>query len=588
ANLGRGQQHACSRGGLRRRPEPGRPTGTDRVHRGAALRARRLPAQRLRRAGGRARGARVRADGGGQDRGRRVRRAPRARARAEVLLHDADQGVEQPEVRRPRRPARRRRGRAAHRGHRRQRRRAGGGDDHRGAAQHDLRGVAAPGAPRLRGHGRGALPRRPLPRCGVGGGDPPAARARRPGQPVGHGEQRRGVRRLAGHRARRHHRRRRRAPARAAVAAHDGRQPAAGPLRRRGLRRRAADRRRPRAPHPRPGAAERGVGPRPRARPARRARPVPVPAALAHHGARPARPRRAAAGDHVRVQPGRLRRRGRAVRAIRAAPDPRGRGGGDPPHRRGAHRGAAAGRPRGAGLLGVARGAGAGHRRAPRGHAARVQGDRRGAVRPRPGPRGVRHRDPGPGHQHARPHGRAGAVGQVQRREPRRPHPGGVHAAHRPGRAPRHRRRGPRRRRLAARGGPRAGRGPGLHAHLPAAQLVPARLQHGGQPRRAPGDRGGARPAGAVAGPVPGRPLRRRALPADRAQHLRARRLRRVDALPPGGLRRVRRPAPPGRGPGEGALARGGRGAARRRVLVAAVAAPRRRHRGAGRAPRRP
>ncbi len=50
---------------------------------------------------------------------------------------------------------------------------------------------------RLRRDGRGALPRRPLPRRGVGGGDHPPARARGGGRALGHREQRRGVRRVA-------------------------------------------------------------------------------------------------------------------------------------------------------------------------------------------------------------------------------------------------------------------------------------------------------------------------------------------------------------------------------------------------------
>ena len=96
------------------------------------------------------------------------------------------------------------------------------------------------------------------------------------------------------------------------------------------------------------------------------------------------------------------------------------------------------------GLLGVARRAGARPGRPPRRHAAGVQGGRRGAVRPRPGQGRLRHRDAGAGHQHAGPLRGAGAAGQVQRRGARRPDPGGVHPAHRPGRPPRHRRRGPR------------------------------------------------------------------------------------------------------------------------------------------------
>ena len=44
---------------------------------------------------------------------------------------------------------------------------------------------------------------------------------------------------------------------------------------------------------------------------------------------------------------------------------------------------------------------------------------------------------------------------EVERRDPRRHHARGVHPAHRPRRPPRHRRRGPRRRAVAARDGPR-------------------------------------------------------------------------------------------------------------------------------------
>ena len=58
--------------------------------------------------------------------------------------------------------------------------------------------------PRLRRDGRGALPRRPLPRRGLGGGDHPPARVGVAGLAVGDGVQRRGVRRVAGDRARRH------------------------------------------------------------------------------------------------------------------------------------------------------------------------------------------------------------------------------------------------------------------------------------------------------------------------------------------------------------------------------------------------
>ena len=116
----------------------------------------------------------------------------------QVLLHHADQGAVQPEVRRPGAPLRRRTRRPAHRRQQHQRRRAGGGDDHRGAAQHALRRVADAVRPRLRRAGRGALPGRPVPRRGVGGGDHPPARVGPGRGAVGDGQQRRGVRRLAG------------------------------------------------------------------------------------------------------------------------------------------------------------------------------------------------------------------------------------------------------------------------------------------------------------------------------------------------------------------------------------------------------
>ena len=114
-------------------------------------------------------------------------------------------------------------------------------------------------------------------------------------------------------------------------------------------------------------------------------------------------------------------------------------------------------------------------------------------LRPRPGQGRVRHRDPGAGHQHAGPVRGAGAAGQVQRRGARRPDAGGVHPAHRPGRAPRHRRRGPRRGALEPGGRPAARGRPGVHPDLSAAVVVPAVVQHGGQPGRH--GRRGRRPA---------------------------------------------------------------------------------------------
>ena len=185
------------------------------------------------------------------------------------------------------------------------------------------------------------------------------------------------------------------------------------------------------------------------------------------------------------------------VRDARAAAHPR------PPARR----------PAGPRLLGVARGPGARPGRAPRRHAADLQGGRRGAVRRRPGQGGVRHRDPRARHQHAGPLGRPREAGQVERRRARRGHAGGVHPAHRPGRSPRHRHRGPRRRALAAGARPAPGRWPRLHPHLPAPVELPAVVQHGRQPGRQRRAGAGAGAARELVRAVPGRPLGRRARP---------------------------------------------------------------------------
>ncbi len=113
-------------------------------------------------------------------------------------------------------------------------------------------GSAGAARARLRGHGRGALPRRPVPRRGLGRGHHPPARVGAAGLAVGDGQQRRGVRRLAGHRARRTPRVVvERAPAGAAVAAHAGRQPDVRPVRRAPARRRGEPAARV---HPRAGA----------------------------------------------------------------------------------------------------------------------------------------------------------------------------------------------------------------------------------------------------------------------------------------------------------------------------------------------
>ena len=172
------------------------------------LRARRLPGRGLPGARGRPRRARRRAHRLGQDDRRRVRRPPRAGSRAASASTP------------PR--SRRCRTRSTPTWSRRY------GADKVGLLTGDntingeapvvvmttevLRNMLYAGSldaagPRLRRDGRGALPRRPLPRRGVGGGDHPPARVGGAGVAVGHGVQRRGVRRLAGDRARRHRRR---------------------------------------------------------------------------------------------------------------------------------------------------------------------------------------------------------------------------------------------------------------------------------------------------------------------------------------------------------------------------------------------
>ena len=115
-------------------------------------------------------------------------------------------------------------------------------------------------------------------------------------------------------------------------------------------------------------------------------------------------------------------------------------------HRRAGRRG-----PGRARLRRLADRAAARDRGAPRRPAADVQGSRGGAVRGRADPGGVRDRDAGARHQHAGQDSRDREAGQVERRASRWPDCGGVHPAHRPGRAARHRRRGARGRALAAR-----------------------------------------------------------------------------------------------------------------------------------------
>ena len=294
--------------------------------------------------------------------------------------------------------------------------------------------------------------------------------------------------------------------------------------------------------------------------------------AAAGRGGRAARPRRAAARDHLHLQPRRLRRRGRAVPRRRAAADHRRRSGCRSAR---SSSSAAADLPRGgprrcSATASGATGSSAASPRTTPGMLPTFKETVEELFHRGPGQGGLRHRDARAGHQHAGPHRGAREARQVQRRDPRRPDAGGVHPAHRPGRAARHRRRGPRGRAVAPGRRPARGRRARLDAHLPAALVVPAVVQHGGQPRRL-----GRPPRGArAAGDRRSRSSRPTARWSGLARQVRkqrggARRLPRGDGLPPRRLRRVRRAAPAAHRPREGA-------------------GPRRRGRGAGpRPPRR-
>ena len=374
------------------------------VRRRVRVRLRRLPARGLRPRRGRLRRAGRRPDRGRQDHRRRVRGLPRAAAGPQGVLHDADQGAVEPEVRRPRPPPRRRERRPAHRRQLDQLRGAGRRHDDRGPAEHDLRGLAHARQPRLRRHGRGPLPRRPVPRRGVGRGHHRPRRLGAGRGAVGDGEQRRGVRRVARRRARRDGGRRLRAPPRPALPAR-ARRP--HPLR--PVRRRRADR-----PPRRRARARRGQPRRCSRSPARS--PSTSATTRGDRAGAAARAsgtsRTAAAPTAGRAASGPGRTAGRARRWCRAGPTwsssstaprccppssssspataatravrqllgsgrhadaargaERDRRGPQPPPQR-----ARPGRPAGAGLPALRRGADPRHRRPPRRDAARVQG----------------------------------------------------------------------------------------------------------------------------------------------------------------------------------------------------------------------
>ena len=127
----------------------------------------------------------------------------------------------------------------------------------------------------------------------------------------------------------------------------------------------------------------------------------------------------------------------------------------------------------------------------------------------------LRHRDAGAGHQHAGPHRGDREAVEVERRDPRRHHAGGVHPAHRPRRPPRHRRRGPRRRAVAA-----GHRTPSEVAGLASTRTYPLRSSFRPSYNMAVnlvhqfGRRARARAARVVVRAVPGRQGRGRAGPA--------------------------------------------------------------------------
>ena len=116
------------------------------------------------------------------------------------------------------------------------------------------------------------------------------------------------------------------------------------------------------------------------------------------------------------------------------------------------------------------------------GHAADLQGVRRGAVPARAVPDRVRDRDARARDQHAGQVGGHREAVEVERRDPRGHHAGGVHPAHGSGRPSGDRRRRSRRGALAAGPGPQGGGRAGVHAYLSAQVVVPAVVQHGGQP----------------------------------------------------------------------------------------------------------
>ena len=307
---------------------------------------------------------------------------------------------------------------------------------------------------------------------------------------------------------------------------------------------------------------------------------------------RPARPRGAAAGDRVHLQPGRLRRGRPAVPQRRDPADHR---------RRSATRSTRSSRRPAADLpdedlhvLGLPRlPRRADPRRSPPttpGCCRRSSSASRSSSCAACCKVGLRDRDAGAGHQHAGPHGGASRSSSKWNGE--------THADITPGEYTQLTGRAGRRG-LDVEGhgvvlwqpgmNPARGRRPGLHPHLPAPLELPAVVQHGGQPGRT---------SSAASAPASCWSMSFAQFQADKAVVGLARQLRKSqDAL--AGLRRggdlrprrlhgVRRAAAPDLRPGEGRRpGPAGPTGARRRSTSLAQLQPRRRDRGAGRQVRR-
>ena len=339
---------------------------------------------------------------------------------------------------------------------------------------------------RDRRDGRGALPAGPVPRRRVGGGaDPPAAVGQRR-VPVGHDLERGGVRRVDRHAARRDPRRHRGAAARAAGAPLPGRARHASrctssrtacrcrtPTSSRSISGSCA-----RRPTTGGGAARRSSSGSPGRARVTDGCTSPSARRSSRSSTRTACCRRSTSCSAAPAATGACG--GSASRASRSPPAPRPTTSGSAPRRRAAWIDEDDLVTLGfyEFLDGLTAGIAAHHA----GHAPGVQGDGRGAVRGRPGEGGVRHRDAVARHQHAGQDGGDRGPVEVPGRATRAADPGRVHAAHRAGGPAGHRRAGPRGRRLPAAGAVRARRRARGDPDLRPRLVVPALLQHGGQP----------------------------------------------------------------------------------------------------------